>query len=256
MKTTLLAGIAIVATLPGVGCATKKYVAKTVDPVQTRVAGAETKNAEQDKQIAGQASQLDELDRGLSRTNEKLGSTDQAATAAGNAARAADLKADNAQKSADSAAQAAGQAGTMAKTLTDNLGHSVDGMNRFKQAKSETVLFGISQWTLQDEATSHLAAFCQSTTGVNRYIVEVQGFTDKTGTSEVNELLSQRRAQEVARYLANECKIPLRQISLLGSGYAQPVADDKTRDGRKQNRRVEVRLFVPEVETIAQATTR
>jgi flagellar motor protein MotB len=34
---------------------------------------------------------------------------------------------------------------------------------------------------------------------------------------------------------------------MLGSGYALPVADDKTRDGRKQNRRVEIRLFVPEV---------
>jgi len=50
----------------------------------------------------------------------------------------------------------------------------------------------------------------------------------------------------VARYLANEHKIPVRSITMLGSGYAQPVADDKTRDGRKQNRRVEVRLYVPE----------
>jgi len=60
----------------------------------------------------------------------------------------------------------------------------------------------------------------------------------------------------VSRYLANEHKIPLRSISMLGSGYALPVADDKTRDGRKQNRRVEIRLFVPEAataSTVAQA---
>ena len=50
----------------------------------------------------------------------------------------------------------------------------------------------------------------------------------------------------MARYLANEHKIPVRSITTLGSGYALPVADDKTREGRKQNRRVEVRLFVPE----------
>jgi OOP family OmpA-OmpF porin len=62
-----------------------------------------------------------------------------------------------------------------------------------------------------------------------------------------NDELSARRAEAVARYLANEHKIPVRSINVLGSGYALPVADDKTRDGRKQNRRVEVRLYVPEV---------
>jgi outer membrane protein OmpA-like peptidoglycan-associated protein len=44
----------------------------------------------------------------------------------------------------------------------------------------------------------------------------------------------------------NEHKIPVRTINTLGSGYALPVADDKTRDGRKQNRRVEIRVWVPE----------
>ncbi len=77
-------------------------------------------------------------------------------------------------------------------------------------------------------------------------MIEVQGFTDKTGPASFNETLSQERADAVARYLANEHKIPVRSISTLGSGYALPVADDKTRDGRKQNRRVEVRLYVPE----------
>ena len=43
----------------------------------------------------------------------------------------------------------------------------------------------------------------------------------------------------MARYLTTEHKIPVRAISMLGEGYAQPVADDKTRDGRKMNRRVE-----------------
>ena len=47
-------------------------------------------------------------------------------------------------------------------------------------------------------------------------------------------------------FRSNEHKIPVRSITTLGSGYALPVADDKTREGRKQNRRVEVRLFVPE----------
>jgi outer membrane protein OmpA-like peptidoglycan-associated protein len=95
----------------------------------------------------------------------------------------------------------------------------------------------------------------KSAGGLDRFVIEVQGFTDKTGSSTINERLSQQRAQEVARYLANEYKIPVRSISLLGSGYAQPVADDKTRAGRKLNRRVEVRLFVPEAATASKALT-
>ena len=59
-------------------------------------------------------------------------------------------------------------------------------------------------------------------------------------------MASAARVQVVARYLANHYEIPVRNISMLGSGYAKPVADDKTREGRKMNRRVEVRLWVPE----------
>jgi len=55
--------------------------------------------------------------------------------------------------------------------------------------------------------------------------------------------------------MANEHKIPVRNISMLGAGYARPVADDKTREGRKMNRRVEVRIWVPENQGKAAAST-
>jgi OOP family OmpA-OmpF porin len=100
-----------------------------------------------------------------------------------------------------------------------------------------------------------LEELAKSADGLDRYVIEVQGFTDKTGGPIVNERISQLRAQEVARYLANEYKVPVRSISMLGSGYAQPVADDKTREGRKQNRRVEVRLYVPEAASASKGIT-
>lgn len=252
MNKSILASAAICISLLGAGCASKKYVAQKVTPIETRVAAVETKNTDQDKQIGTAATQLVELDRDLSRTRERLTDTDRTATAAANAAKAADQKADGAQKTADGATQAA----TGARTYAENLGRSVDRLNKFKLSKSETVLFGLNQWTLQSEAKSRLTSFSQAASATDRYVIEVQGFTDKTGSPEANEILSQRRAQEVARYLANECKIPLRNMTMLGSGYAQPVADDKTADGRKQNRRVEVRLFVPEASTVAQASSR
>jgi len=243
--------IAAIATLSllGTARATKKYVAQTVAPIDARVTGTETKNSEQDKQIAEHGKSIEEMDRGLSRTKEQLKDTDAKATSAGEAAAKADQKADGAWKAADGAKSLA-QQGLDANA---QLAHTVDAMNKFQVLKTETVLFTVNHATLTDEGKTQLAELAKSSEGLDRYVIEVQGFTDKTGTSEVNERLSQQRAQEVARFLANEYKIPVRSISLLGSGYAQPVADDKTREGRKLNRRVEVRLYVPEAATASKS---
>lgn len=249
-------GSALALSFIGTGCATKKYVAQSVAPVETRVTATEGKNTEQDKTIATQGKEIEDLDSDLSRTKEKLTDVDAKAGAAGAAAKRADDKATQAASAADGAAKAADGARTFAANGLTQLSRTVDAMNKYQMAKSETVLFGVNKATLTEDEKGKLGEFAKSVNGIDRYVIEVQGFTDKTGPAVYNEGLSQERAQEVARYLANEYKIPVRSITMLGSGYAQPVADDKTRDGRKQNRRVEVRLFVPEAsstKTVAQA---
>jgi len=259
MRTSILMGSALALSFLVTGCATKKYVATTVaqsiSPVETRVTGTEGKNAEQDKLIAGQGKEIEDLDSDLSRTKEKLTDVEAKAIAAGDAAKKADDKAAQAATAADGAARAAQDARTFADNGLTQLSHTVEGMNKFQMTKSETVLFGVNKSTLAEDEKAKLGEFAKSVNGIDRYVIEIQGFTDKTGPVTYNEALSQERAQEAARYLANEFKIPVRSIVLLGSGYAQPVGDDKTRDGRKQNRRVEVRLFVPEASsttTVAQ----
>ena len=246
MKFTGMFASALILALMGTGCATKKYVAKTVAPVEQRVSGTESKNTEQDKQLATHGTQIEEMDRGLSRTKEMLSDTDAKATQAGQAARAADQKAETAKTAADGAQQAANGARTFAEQGLDRLGRTVEAMNKYDMLKSETVLFGFNNYTLTPEAKAQLDELAKQMNGMDRYVIEVQGFTDKVGSASYNENLSERRAQAVARYLANQYKVPVRAITMLGSGYAQPVADDKTRDGRKMNRRVEVRLWVPE----------
>jgi outer membrane protein OmpA-like peptidoglycan-associated protein len=250
MNITTKIAMATALSLVGTGCATKKYVAQTVAPIDARVTGTESKNTEQDKQIADHSKSIEETDRGLSRTREQLKDTDNKAIAAGEAAAKADQKADGAMRAADGAKTLA-QQGLDANA---QLARTVDAMNKYQVAKSETVLFKVGQSNLTDDGKAQLEELAKSTDGMERYIIEVQGFTDKTGSIATNERLSQARAQEVARYLANEYKIPVRSISLLGSGYALPVADDKTREGRKLNRRVEVRLFVPDAATTASKT--
>jgi len=250
MKIIKIASIAALSLL-GTACATKKYVAQTVAPIDARVTSTEAKNKEQDKLIADQGKNIEELDRSMSRTREELKDTDAKAVAAGEAAAKADQKADGAWKAADGAKSLA-QQGLDANA---QLARTVDAMNKYQMLKNQTVLFAVNSSALTADAKSQIEELAKSTDGLERYVIEVQGFTDKTGTPAINERLSQQRAQEVARCLANDYKIPVRSIALLGSGYAQPVADDSTREGRKLNRRVEIRLFVPEAANASKAVT-
>jgi len=254
MKTVItLAGTALLSFM-ATGCvATHKYVAKTISPVESRVTATEAKNTDQDKTLADHAKDLDGLSTDLSRTKERVTDADAKAVAAGQSAQRAGERADNAQKSADGAQRAADGTRTFAERglqradqREDIIEKNLEAVNKYSVAKTITVLFPVNQAKLNPDAKAELDEIATMTNGKDRYIIEVQGFTDKTGSPLANEQLSQARAETVARYLVNEHKIPVRTINTLGSGYALPVADDKTREGRKQNRRVEVRLFVPE----------
>jgi outer membrane protein OmpA-like peptidoglycan-associated protein len=243
-------------TMLGTGCATKKYVAKTVAPVESRVGAVETKNSEQDKaladqnkSLADQKKEIDELGTDLSRTKERVTDVDSKATAAGQAAQQANQAAQQANQAAGNAQKTADQA----NQGVDRVERTMNAMNKWDLSTSATILFNFGQSTLSKDAKAQLDEFAMKAAGFQRYQIEVQGFTDKSGSAVYNANLSEARAEAVARYLANEHKIALRSISMLGSGYALPVADDKTRDGRKQNRRVEVRLFVPEAGSGANA---
>src|SRR5580692_5815001 len=191
MRLTAMMAGALALSLVGTGCATKKYVAKTIAPVEQRVTGTETKNTEQDKLIASQGTEIQDLDKDLSRTKERLGDVDNKATQAGQAARAADQKADGAQQSANGARQAADGAKTFAEQGLDRLGRTVDAMNRYQMTKSDTILFGVNKDTLTPEAKQKLDDLAGQVGGLDRYVIEVQGFTDKSGPAAYNEALSQ-----------------------------------------------------------------
>ncbi len=248
---------ALTVSLLGTGCATKKYVVKTITPVEQRVAAAEGKNADQDKALAATNKELDEVGADLTKTKERLTDVDAKAVAAGQAAQQAGQRADAAQRSADGAQKSADGVRTFATEAVQKSAERVvtvvDSTNKFQMVKTETVLFAVNQTKLSDEAKSSLDEIAKMAAGSERFMIEVQGFTDKTGPQTLNEQLSQSRATEVTRYLVNQHKIPVRTISAIGSGYTSPVGDDKTSDGRAMNRRVEVRLFAPEVASAAKA---
>jgi outer membrane protein OmpA-like peptidoglycan-associated protein len=226
-------------------------VAKTIEPVEQRVSSTEGKNSEQDTKITANATQIEAVDRDLSRAKERLTDVDTKATAGVAAASAAAaaayskaVMANTAAGAADSKAQKGIETGTMAAKSVDTLRDDVRA-GKFKMVKNDTVLFGLNRWTLSDEAKAQLDGFAQSLNGLNRFVVEVQGFTDKTGPPVYNDTLSQERAEAVARYLANQHKVPLRNINLLGSGVAD--GEQKTRADRAMGRKVDVRVYVPEI---------
>jgi len=262
MTSNLMLTGALALSLAATGCATKKYVTRTVNdtvaPVSARVTATEGKNTQQDTDIATNTKEIDALETTVSRTNERVTDVDSKATAAGTAAQRANETATAAQTSARGAQTAADNARTVgergiarAGEVQTTLERKVDATNKFQMATSETVLFSVNQATLDKDAMAKLDEIAQRATSNQRFVIEVQGFTDKTGSPETNTLLSQRRAEAVTRYLLNEHKIALRNIDTMGSGYALPVGDDATRDGRKLNRRVEIRLFVPEMASAA-----
>ena len=238
-----LALAAVFAALASVGCATKKYVHETMVPVQQKVADLDKKNTEQDTAIA-------ELGKGVSRADERAqGAEGKAADAAREASRAndqaalANKQAGVAQSTADKGVAQAAQAERSVGTL----GARVENLDNFKLASTGTVLFDLGKSELSKEAEAQLDAFAAKVVPMKHYVVEVQGFTDSTGAPAANIELSRRRAAAVVRYLTLDRKIPLFRVNTLGYGTASPAADNKTRDGRKQNRRVEVKLFAPDL---------
>src|SRR6185369_9492082 len=94
-----------------------------------------------------------------------------------------------------------------------------------------------SKTKLDDIATKALNA--------KGYVLEVSGYADSRGSINLNRALSQRRADAVIRYLVESHNIPLRRIvTPYGYGETNPVAENETKEGRAQNRRVEIKLLV------------
>lgn len=220
-------------------CATKKYVGTQITPVTARVQKVEAKNGEQDQQI-------DVLEKESSRTRENLVDLKGNVDKIDGRLKTTTETAQGAASAASQAQQQAADARQYASTRADAIEKTIDNLDQYKLSKTTSVLFDTGRSTLTTEGKSTLDGVAQQARNIRRYAFEIEGFTDSTGNATRNISLSQERAENVARYLTVEHQVPLRNIHMIGAGSAAPVADNKTRNGRKQNRRVEVRLFVQE----------
>lgn len=148
----------------------------------------------------------------------------------------------NAAKGGAKAAQDTADAAVAGVNATNQRISSVD---EYAVQSSQTVNFKVNSAVLSPEGKQSLDTIAQAASTSKGYLIEVTGFASSDGDPKKNKELSRRRAQAVLDYLIEEKAIPLRRIGVsYGFGAAQPVADNATRDGRAQNRRVEVKLTV------------
>jgi outer membrane protein OmpA-like peptidoglycan-associated protein len=226
------------------GCvATRKHVKSVSDPLDRRIGGLEAKSREVDTTLATH-------EKGITAADERAKGADQRAMEAVNAGKQnaerigqVSQQTEAASRSASEARQVADQGVAKATEVDQRLGSLVGSLDNYQVATTQSVLFPLAKSTLSPEATKQLDEAAAEALKHTRYVIEVQGFTDKTGPADANLVLSRQRADEVVRYLTMQHKIPLYRIYQLGAGEAIPVGDDKTREGRKQNRRVEVKVY-------------
>jgi outer membrane protein OmpA-like peptidoglycan-associated protein len=193
------------AALGASGCATKTYVQEQVGQASK---ASEAKIGEVQKQVEATQMDVSALKTSDADQNQKLAQLSDTA------------------KDALTRAQ---EAGKLAKgkflyevTLTD-----------------EAVKFGFDRSDLSAEAKAALDAFAAKVAGENKNVyVEIQGHTDNIGSSEYNLTLGQARAETVMRYLAMQHSFPLHRMNVISYGSAKPIADNATKAGRANNRRV------------------
>jgi len=142
-----------------------------------------------------------------------------------------------------------------AKAAQDTADAAVAGVNATNKRISDlddyvvqstaTVNFRVGSAVLSPEAKASLDEVANTAMTLKGYTIEVTGFASADGDKRTNKSLSERRAQAVKDYLIENHNVPLRRMSTsYGYGELQAVADNTTREGRQQNRRVEVKLLV------------
>jgi outer membrane protein OmpA-like peptidoglycan-associated protein len=108
-----------------------------------------------------------------------------------------------------------------------------------------TVKFKSGSSKVSEEDLQQLKQLAETASGLKGYIVEVVGYADATGNAIMNERLSEDRAKSVVSYLVQQCNVPVRHVVAPGAmGEYQPAASNESREGRADNRRVEVKVLV------------
>jgi outer membrane protein OmpA-like peptidoglycan-associated protein len=205
-------------------------VARSLD---SRVAPVETRVTSTEGRMDGAENRLTAAEQNAQRLSGQLEELAAVANTARGGAKAA-------QETADQALAAAKANSAEIQTTNDR----ISAIDNYEAKQNIAVNFKVNSAVLSDEAKAALDEIATQAKNEKGYLIQVTGYASADGTDAKNRALSERRADAVKRYLA-EHDIPLhRMINPFGFGELKPVAENNTREGRKQNRRVEVAILV------------
>jgi peptidoglycan-associated lipoprotein len=218
--------IAALAIGGSTACASKKFVRTSVGEVNDKV------------ESMGRS--LEETQERTRRNEGRITEVDQKAQAAAQSAQQANESADK----ANSAASAANAAATEAGTKIEN----IDRQNRrlvFEVVLSEDQgNFKFGKADLPDTAKQRIDQMVsQLKQDPKNIYLEIEGHTDNVGDKATNERIGLARAEAVKRYLYEQYQVPLHKINVISYGEDKPIAPNKTKAGRAQNRRVVIKVL-------------
>ena len=217
-----------------VGCTSKNYVKQQTTPLIN-------KTNELDDMTAKNSKDIKDVDvraqAGIQAVNTKTADVEQKAQAA--------------NQSASSAQQMADTANSRVGVLTN----TVANLDNYRPVAETSVKFGFNKDNLTPKSMEALDQLAGSIAGTKGYIIALEGGTDSVGSADYNYDLSQRRANSVIQYLASKYNVPAHKIYVIGLGKDKPVETNKTKEGRADNRRVDVRLMTNTVGDTTPSTT-
>jgi outer membrane protein OmpA-like peptidoglycan-associated protein len=210
--------IAVLA-IGGSACATKKFVRTSVGEVNDKV--------------DSQGRAIEETQERTRKNEGRISEVDQKAGAAAQAAQ----QANDAAATANSAATAVnGRVDTMDKA-NKRLVYEVvlsEDQGGFKFGKTD----------LPDDTKAKLDELVSTLKQDPKNVyIEIEGHTDNVGSKEVNEKVGMERAEAVKKYLYEQYQIPLHKMNVISYGEDKPIAPNKTKAGRAQNRRVVIKVL-------------
>lgn len=219
MAVTVALGALVVAP----ACATKGFVRESVGDVNEKVG------------TLGKS--LEETQERVKQNEQKISEVDGKAAAAGTAAG-------NAQKAADAAAGQAQTVGKQAEARTAALEAETRKLILETVISEDSGKFQFGTAELPDGAKQAIDQLVARVKGDRKNVwIEIEGHTDNVGDEKYNEALGLQRAEAVKRYLYEQHQIPLHKMNTISYGERKPAAENRTRDGRAQNRRVVIKVL-------------
>jgi outer membrane protein OmpA-like peptidoglycan-associated protein len=192
------------------GCAKKSYVQREVSEVNKKVEAVTAEVEKTQQRVQQNEVRIDAVDKSAQAgINDAKGSASAAMT-----------KAQAAEKAAK---------GKLIYTVT---------------LSNDKVRFPVNKAEISDEAKAMIDEAVAPLVKENRGVwFEIEGHTDNTGDTAYNFKLGEERAMAVRDYIAKTHSVALNRLNVISYGEDKPVADNKTKDGRAQNRRVVIRIL-------------